>query len=59
MRGDVGKGRQASLVLLDGDDAGGAFEEKGAGQATGAGADFDHGHGFAADPPRGRCVWSD
>ena len=38
------KRRQAALVLLDGDDARRAFEQKRTGEPAGAGADLDDGH---------------
>src|SRR5581483_4421165 len=43
-RGNRLKRREAALVLFDGDDAGGAFEQKRAGEAAGTGADLDHCH---------------
>ena len=43
VRGDLGQGRQAARVALDGDDAGGAFQDKGAGETAGARPDLDDG----------------
>ena len=45
-RRDIGQRRQAALVLLDGDHAGGAFEQQRPGEAAGAGAYLDDGDLF-------------
>ena len=45
MRRDFGKGRKAAAVLLDGHHLACAIGEQRPGQATGAGADLDHGAG--------------
>ena len=45
-RGDIGKRRQAALVLLDGDDAGRTLHEQRSGEAAGPWADLDDGRAF-------------
>ena len=53
----VERGQKAG-VLFDGDDAPCAFDQKGAGEASGAGPDLDDRHAFKRAPPRGRCAGS-
>ena len=57
MRGDLGKGRQAAGIALDGDDLAGAGREDRAGQPAGSRPDLDDRRVLERVRPSGRCGW--